>query len=123
MDWKKIKHFKQSEFVCACCGVEHMDEEFMLMLDATRDEAGVPMNVNSGFRCDKHDAEEGGKGNHNTGKAADIATPSSNSRMRYLIVAAAIDVGFRRIGIAKNFIHLDNCGTDEDKPVEVIWLY
>lgn len=121
MDWKRIKHFRKNEFLCSHCGVEEMDEGFIQMLDATREQVGVPMRINSGYRCQEYDSSIGGEGNHPTGKAADIA--AATSRARYLILAAALDVGFTRIGIGKNFIHLDNCGADEDKPREVVWLY
>ena len=121
MDWKKIKFFNESEFKCNHCGKCEMDEEFMLTLDSARDDARVPFKINSGYRCDEHDKAEGGKGNHNTGKAADIAVASS--RQRYLILSALIEMGFQRIGIGQNFIHVDSCTDEDGKPTEVVWLY
>lgn len=123
MDWSKIKHFKKSEFTCKCgCNRNEMNEEFMLTLDAIREDAGVPMAINSGYRCPEHDVAEGGKGNHPSGKAADVATPSS--RARFLIHSAAVEAGIRRIGIDRTFLHLDMCNAaDDDAPEEVEWLY
>lgn len=121
VDWSKVKYFKREEFACKHCGACEMDHEFMMMLDAARDEAGVPFSINSGYRCDTYDAELGGKGNHNQGKAADIAVISS--RNRFKILAALLDTGFDRIGLGKTFIHVDNLDEAADKPTEVVWLY
>ena len=49
--------------------------------------------------------------------AADIHCANGNDRMT--MVHALIKVGFRRIGIADTFIHVD---TDRNKP-HSIWLY
>jgi uncharacterized protein YcbK (DUF882 family) len=125
MDWKKIKHFKQEEFACPHCGECHMDEEFMLMLDSARDDAGVPFKINSGYRCQEHDnkvaGEDAAVDNHVTGKAADVVV--DGSRIRYKIVSALIMAGFTRVGLGKNFLHVDYCDADENKPTEVMWLY
>ncbi len=120
MDWTKIKHFKESEFACPCCGKADMNEGHMIQLDQARDLAGVPFRINSGFRCDKHNLEVGGKvgSSHVKGFASDIR--ADNSADRFLILRALIVVGFRRIGIAKTFIHVDN---DPDKDQHVAWLY
>lgn len=119
--WDKLKYFTKQEFQCPCCGEVHMDMEFMFMLDAARDQAGVPFHINSGYRCAKHDNALGGKGNHTTGKAADISALSS--RGKFLIVTAALDVGINRIGIGSTFIHLDFCTEEDGKPSEVLWIY
>jgi len=121
MDWKKIKYFKREEFVCHHCGVEHMDEEFMQMLDAARDQAGVAIGVSSGYRCPEYDKQVGGKDNHTTGKAADLVV--TTSRARFEVLGALMDVGFKRIGIGSTFIHVDICDEGEDKPTNVIWHY
>ena len=48
----------------------------------------------------------------------DIVCNSSDTRWK--IVTAAIAFGFRRIGIGKNFIHLD---CDDSLPQQVMWHY
>jgi uncharacterized protein YcbK (DUF882 family) len=121
MDWKKIKHFKREEFWCRHCFTERMDEEFMLMLDAARDQAGVAIGISSGYRCPEYDKQVGGKNNHTTGKAADLVV--TTSRARFEVLDALMDVGFKRIGIGPTFIHVDTCGEEEDKPTNVIWHY
>ena len=99
---------------------EFMDKDFLNMLDTARDVAGIPFKINSGYRTILHNAEIGGVENssHLIGKAADISC--TESRQRFVILAALIAAGFTRIGIGKTFIHCDN---DESKDQRVQWLY
>jgi uncharacterized protein YcbK (DUF882 family) len=115
MAWK---YFTKDEMQCSCCGECKMDEHFMEMLDSLRRGVGKPLTVTSGYRCPKHDAEIGGGGNHTQGRAVDLRCGSSD--LRYAILRLAIELGFRRIGIAKTFLHLDLVF---DKPERVAWLY
>jgi len=116
----QLKHFHIDEFKCKCCGKALMKEEFLKMLDKARDLAKTPFIITSGYRCQEHNKEVGGKPDsaHTRGYAADIAV--SNSTDRYLIVYGLIMAGFRRLGIGKDFIHVDN---DPEKPSGVIWTY
>ncbi len=121
--WSNIRRFKPEEFTCKCgCGQgpEHMDVDFIRMLDDIRDRAGFPLVVTSGYRCPGHDAAVGGKGNHTTGKAADLAC--KDGIHRWHLLEAALSVHVPRIGIGKTFIHLDDIGED-NRPAPVIWLY
>lgn len=115
-----MKYFKFDEFKCPCCGQAKMDERLLRKVDRAREIAGIPFIVTSGFRCEKHNAEVGGKPDsaHLTGKAVDVAY--KNSRERFAIISSALEAGFNRIGIAENFIHLD---VDETKSQMVCWLY
>ena len=118
MDWAKINHFKEEEFKCKCgCGLCEMDQDFMEHLDWVREQCGIPLAILSGYRCPAHDKGVGGKGNHTTGKAADILCNSSTKR--YALLYHSIG-SFHRFGIGKSFIHLDDC---KDKPQGVAWLY
>jgi hypothetical protein len=92
----------------------------MERFDKARQIAGVPFHINSGYRCEKHNKEVGGKkfSSHLRGKAGDIACYSS--WQRFFMVDALIKAGFTRIGLGKNFIHADD---DEAKEPRVIWLY
>lgn len=116
----QLRHFSIDEFNCKCCGKNEMDYEFLQLLDHARTIAKIPFVITSGFRCEKHNKEIGGKPDsaHLIGHAADIFTHSLSDRFK--IVKALLDVGFRRIGIAHNFIHVDN---DPSKHWGVIWLY
>ena len=117
MSWR---YFKFEEFACPCCGKNETDEALIDFLDDARKEAGIPFIITSGYRCPRHNEEIGGKPDsaHLKGLAADILCRTSQERFK--IVQALIWVGFRRIGIGKNFVHAD---LDFDKPYPVIWLY
>ena len=112
-----MKYFKIEEFNCKCCGKNEMDANFLAMLDFARALACVPFSITSGYRCEKHNLEVGSTSqNHTSGKAADISCPAGH--MRYIMVKALIEAGFRRIGIRKDFIHVDST-----EQASSIWLY
>lgn len=116
-----MEHFDREEFNCKCgCGENSMDNQFMSKLNLARGFSGIPYHINSGHRCEEHNQEVGGEENssHLKGIAADISC--DNSRQRFLIIKALRMSGFHRIGIAKNFIHVDE---DKSKDRDVIWLY
>lgn len=97
-----------------------MKESTLALLEKAREDANVPFIINSGFRCEKHNKEVGGKseGAHTTGYAVDIE--ATDSLTRYEILDSLLKVGFNRIGIADTFIHVDN---DPTKPRKVVWVY
>jgi len=109
--------FKREEFNCKHCGKNEMQDDFLEMLDVARGLAGVPFQINSGYRCPEHNAAVGSTSkNHVSGRAADIATPDNFRRgaiLRGLYLA-----GFKRIGIADTFIHADNMHL-----IESAWFY
>ena len=115
-----MKYFKESEFNCHCCGQNKMDNEFLNRIDSARDLAGVPFKINSGYRCKKHNKEIGSNqtSSHVKGLAADIGINTSSQR--FAILTALIEVGFKRIGIARTFIHVD---LDKNKTQKVLWTY
>ena len=112
------KYFSIKECSCHCCGQSQMSPVFMLRLDKAREDSGIPWGIVSAYRCEQHDKEVNGEGNHPTGEAADIA--SNNSTTRFKVITSLIKMGFRRIGIGKTFIHVDSV---VDRPQGVIWLY
>lgn len=116
------KYFKESEFK-ACtpsCSLQNMDQKFMQSLDALRSVAGIPLVLNCAYRSVEWDKAKGRSGNsaHTRGKAVDIRCTTTLNRMK--IVKAALAIGIRRIGIGKNFIHVD---TDTSLPQDVIFHY
>lgn len=115
MRWR---YFDLKEFDCKHCGKNEMDPIFIDWLDMARGCAGVPFKITSGYRCEEYDKQIGGRGNHPTGRAADILC--YDSRHRYKIVEALLLCKFSRIGIGPNFIHVDCV---QGKPDDVIWLY
>ena len=116
-----MKYFTLDEFNCPSLpnsGV-NMDSDFLAKLEQARELANIPFKITSGYRTKEHNAEVGGVPNssHLIGVAADIAV--SNGNERYIILNALIKAGFKRIGIAKTFIH---CDTDTNKSNSV-WTY
>ena len=57
---KNTKNFKVSEFACKCCGENKITQDVIDMAQIIRDELGVPVRVNSGYRCPKHNTDIGG---------------------------------------------------------------
>ena len=100
--------------------LDKMDKTFLLRLDEARERAGIPFVINSAYRTPEHNAKIGGKPNssHLKGLAVDISV--TNSRQRFIVLNALLEVGFTRIGIADTFIHVD---LDSGKSKEVIWTY
>ena len=71
----------------------------------------VKIPVNSGYRCDKHNAKVGGVKNsqHRFGLAADIKVTGLSTESTFLQVKAS---GlFDGIGLYNTFIHVDKRGT------------
>lgn len=101
-----MKNFNIHEFDCQCCGGNQMKPDFLEKLDTARDIAGIPFKISSGYRCPKHNKEIGSTAtNHPLGVASDIRCTDGLSRFK--IIAALIQAGFTRIGVAKTFIHCD----------------
>lgn len=120
----ELRHFLPYEFACQCgaCnrGYEEMQDSFLVMLDAARDLAAVPFHLTSAYRCPAHNEAVGGVDGsaHTRGYAVDVR--ARDSVTRYQVVRGAIQAGFNRIGVAREFVHLD---TDPTKASQVVWLY
>ena len=77
------KNFKVSEFACKHCGKNEIDQRVLNMAQEIRDYLGVPVHVNSGYRCIEHNKNVGGvKGSkHTLGKAADLSCSLGAAKM------------------------------------------
>lgn len=117
-----MQNFVVEEFVCKCCGKGDyiMQPRFLDMIDRARTIAGIPFVITSGYRCEVNNFKCGGRihSSHRTGWAADISAPISEVRMT--VVNGLINAGFKRIGIARSFVHAD---CDPNKPDGVLWIY
>ena len=88
-----MKWFKEKEFACKCCGQlpplarENVKALVREVLDPVRERLGMPIVVNSGYRCEKHNKDVGGVRNsqHLRGEAADIHC-EDNERLKQLII-------------------------------------
>jgi zinc D-Ala-D-Ala carboxypeptidase len=105
-------NFKLSEFACHCgCGDNQIEPYFVDVLQKLRTVYGLPIRVNSGWRCREHDSAIGGKGNHVTGRAADLYIPRANVRE---FLSHVFSLGIPGVGVkahgpeAGRMIHLDD---------------
>lgn len=115
-----MEHFGLWEFDCPCCGTNYMDHDFLGKLDNAREIAGVVFNVNSGYRCLKHNQKVGGSrtSSHPLGLAADIECLTDAMRSR--MIQAFHKVKLTRIGVRTDFLHVDY---DLMKNQNRIWVY
>lgn len=106
---------------------QHMDRQFLRMLDNARHVAGVPFRISNGggFRTEayntllcKRNPRASKNSSHKLGLAADILTPDLQTR--YAVLTGLFRVGLNRVGIAKGFIHVDD---DPAKAEDVCWVY
>ena len=85
-----------------------MDPHFLELLDRIREQAGFPFVINSGYRTQAHNMKVGSTPNsaHTRGMAADIR--ATTGEHKYLIVAAAMLNGVKRMGIGPSLslIHI-----------------
>lgn len=97
-----------------------MDADLLDKLNDTRHMAEIPFVITSGYRTKSHNKNVGGVNgsSHTKGLAVDIKCSTSVNRSK--IINAALKNGFTRIGISKNFVHLD---VQSDKAQNVIWTY
>ncbi len=116
------KYFAPAEFArCTpACRIEDMDADFLALLDKVREKAGIPFVLNCAYRSREWDIAKGRSGNsaHTKGLAVDIRCGSNANRMK--IVRAALQCGITRIGIGKNYVHID---ADDSLTQNVIWHY
>ena len=107
---KLSKSFSSGEFDCHCfypeCVSTLIDDYLILRLQKERDILKTPIVIDSGYRCQRHNREVGGKKGsyHLIGKAADI-------HVKGLTVKQMLDIfeGFDGVGWYKgrHFIHCD----------------
>ena len=86
---KDTEHFKVSEFACKHCGKNLIDQRVINMAEEIRQKLGVPVRVNSGYRCEVHNARVGGvKGSkHTKGLACDLACSLGAIKMKEAVKA------------------------------------
>ena len=120
------KYFREEEFHCHCgeCEFPGMDQEFLYDLNNLREALGQPIIITSGYRCEKYNKKIGGSptSSHLKGLAVDISC--KDSIYRFCLIQTLfwnqVDFILDRIGIAKDFIHLDK---DSSKQEDRIWVY
>jgi uncharacterized protein YcbK (DUF882 family) len=117
----KLKYFTDEEDFKG--NMDKMDPKLLGMLDALRKAYGFPITINSSYRSPDHpiEAKKDKPGEHAHGAAVDIKCVGGEAT--YLLVAAAIKCGFKRIGISRksNFVHV-GIGYP-GAPSTTIWTY
>lgn len=104
-------HFKRSEFKCKCgsCDCDTVDATLLVILEDVREHFGAPVSINSGHRCEKHNASVGGAkaSKHRLGRAADIRVKGKTPKevIQYLVRKYPDAYGFIEYS---NFVHVDS---------------
>jgi hypothetical protein len=108
------KNFKLDEFKCKCgkCDPILVDEALVTWLQKIRDHFGKSVNINSAYRCAKHNADPkvgGSKSSHHVkGKAADIRVEGV---VPLEVAKYAESIGIQRIGLYDTFVHIGSATT------------
>lgn len=121
----------QDEFACSCgCGENRVSLSFVKRLQAARTVAGIPFVISSGCRCPEENERVGGVDDSahvpdfmpdTLGHASDIR--ARNSREKFLIITSLLKVGFTRIGVMDNAVHVDDGDTIGVKSEDAIFDY
>jgi len=111
------ENFSRSEFSCHCkypdCDGKTPTVSLLpiaMALEKIRETIGIPVVVYSGYRCRKHNADQGSQetSQHRKGLAADLHTadhPGWTTEQLYDIAKSIPD--FKGLGIYNGFIHVD----------------
>lgn len=98
------RNFSSWEFRCSCGLYKPPTRRLIVILQALRDDVGTPLNIVSGYRCQRDNRRVGGSTNsrHLIGGAADI--PGD-----YCTIQQARRAGAHRIGVrGGRVIHVDD---------------
>lgn len=120
------RNFQEKEFECKCgCGKRDIDQRVIDMSQAIRDELGEAVRVNSGCRCERHNARVGGvKGSYHTqGLAADLSSAVGGKKIfeavqRLWRLGKLPELRYCVYYASKNFVHID-CGKVRKNEFEV----
>lgn len=121
--WQQIVHFKKTEAKLASpdapSSYNMIESEAMFALDALRGKMARPMKINSGYRTPAHNKAVGGapRSQHLDGNAFDVSTTGWTKDERRKLIVTARELGFRGVGIADTFIHIDMA------PRTAAWIY
>lgn len=112
--WDDIKYFDRSEYACKCGGKycngypAEPQKALVQAADKVREHFGRPINVSSGVRCSKHNANVGGVSGsrHLTGKAMDfcVSGKSATSVLEYVNTLPEIRYAY---AIDGSYVHMD----------------
>ncbi len=113
------EHFMYSDFMCPCCDrlkIIHAFYTHTGFLEHMRQELDFDIIINSGYRCEDHNAAVGGAPRSwHLLFATDICPEDNDNHMLKDLYKMAISLGFGGIGLYENNIHLDL------RPEEIRW--
>ena len=111
---KDTTNFNVSEFACHCCGNNDIKQEVLNLCQKIRDELGMPVRINSGYRCSKHNSKVSKASNsqHTFGNAADLSCPSGGLAILLAVHKLFLEGNLPELGYCiyypnKNFVHVD----------------
>ena len=125
-DLGQHQNFTPRDFTCQCAGLcdpsgRDLTRETVAKLDQICDVIGLPIKVLSGTRCERYNTRVSGKGRRPPPEGwiqPRRALSCPDSSFRFAFLAAALPV-FNRIGIGKDFIHVDD---DPELPPKAVWI-
>ena len=105
------RYFKADEFKCPDCGEVKVAVGLIMLLDVLRAVLGVPIRINSGYRCATRNKAVGGsdRSRHMLGCAADLALPQGlgfGTFKQKVEAVFARDLYECKAYPAKSFIHV-----------------
>lgn len=112
-DRQMSDHFHSSEFVCRCnnldCDYTLISKDLILKLERLREIVGHPIEINSAFRCSRHNKASGGVmlSQHQTGQGADLRCPNELDFEDFVLYIKSMNFGFIKVYKNKNFVHVD----------------
>lgn len=100
--------------------IVYLREDLQIFIRCLEDYLGFELSASSAFRSHSYEIANGRNGSsaHCLGLAIDIYCYSNS--LRFKIISFALNYGISRIGIYKNFIHID-IAPDSLKSQNVIW--
>ena len=110
MNMSLAEGLEHHEFKCKCarkaCHYTLVAESLRTTFDTLRKRVGFKLTINSGFRCQMHNAEVGGipESSHSTGHAIDIATHDLSLDQLETLIETAQEL-FDVVIIYETFIH------------------
>lgn len=100
--------FSRDNFACKCCGKNNVDDKVVELCKQIEQSVGMPLTINSGYRCETHNRAVGGKPNseHTKGKAVDI-TCASISKLTKVCETKWQELAIGGFGKYSTFCHVD----------------
>jgi len=106
-----IRYFTLDELACPCCDMLKLIPgvyNHLLKLDNLRDKYGLPIIINSAYRCPKHNKEVGGaESSWHLQFATDIRPDIGNEKDVQQLYKIALAQNWGGIGLYTSWVHLD----------------